>query len=217
MTNPGTRGRQLSHELRTPLNAILGNVELLLDGTTGPLSPEARACIGEIQAAGQQLLRQVQSLLLWSEARASEPALSGAALDLIGLVRQIVAGRAEIRPPDASLVVRGDRTWLTTMIVKVIELGAGTAAAPAVTLEAREDHAALSFSWPGFCSDQVAPLQIALIEAIADLHKGSVGLTTEGLCLYWAEARGGRVDAPGAMVGSVLPNGSSSDCSKRRA
>src|SRR5918994_5242073 len=51
--------RQLSHELRTPLNAILGNTELLLDGSSGPLSAQARACLGEVQTAGRQLLRQV--------------------------------------------------------------------------------------------------------------------------------------------------------------
>jgi His Kinase A (phospho-acceptor) domain len=56
--------RQLSHELRTPLNAILGNIELLLDGSAGPLSAQARACLGEIQLAGRDLLRQVQILLV---------------------------------------------------------------------------------------------------------------------------------------------------------
>lgn len=199
MANPGTRSHRLSHELRTPLNAILGNVELLLDGTTGPLSPDARACVGEIQAAGHQLLRQVRTLLLWSEAKASKAPPSGVPLDLIGLVRQIVAGEIQrplqVQPKGASLVVWGDPAWLTTMMVQVVELGA---AAPAITLEARPDHAALGFAWPGFCSDQAEPLQIALIEAIADLHGGSVGLTTDGLCLYWPEQRSGRVDGPGA-------------------
>jgi hypothetical protein len=218
MTNPGTRGRRLSHELRTPLNAILGNVELLLDGTTGPLSPDARACVGEIQAAGHQLLRQVQTLLLWSETTASKLALDGAPLDLIGLVRQIVAGEhqgpLQVQPNDASLMVRGDPAWLTTMMVKVVELGA--AATPAITLRAREDHAALGFSWPGFCPDQVAPPQIALIGAIADLHGASVGLTSDGLCLYWPDGQSGQVDAPGAAGRRESPNGSAQDCAQGR-
>ena len=41
---------QLGHELRTPLNAMLGNIELLLDGSAGPLAAPVRACIGDIQA-----------------------------------------------------------------------------------------------------------------------------------------------------------------------
>ena len=65
--------RQLSHELRTPLNAILGNVELLLDGSAGPLSAQARTCLGEIQVAGRRLLRQVELLLAWSELSAGRP------------------------------------------------------------------------------------------------------------------------------------------------
>jgi signal transduction histidine kinase len=54
---------RLCHDLRTPLNAILGNAELLLDGSVGPLSREARACVGDVQAAGEGILRQVQALL----------------------------------------------------------------------------------------------------------------------------------------------------------
>jgi His Kinase A (phospho-acceptor) domain len=86
--------RQLSHELRTPLNAILGNTELLLDGSSGPLSAQARACLGEVQAAGRQLLRQVQLLLAWSELCVSKPELAEYRVDLIALVREALTGDA---------------------------------------------------------------------------------------------------------------------------
>ena len=86
--------RQFGHELRTPLHAILGNVELLLDGTAGPLSTEARKCVGEIQTASRQLSRQVQTLLLWSELRAGDANSDGATLDLIALDPRRAGGGA---------------------------------------------------------------------------------------------------------------------------
>ncbi len=49
----------LSHELRTPANAILGHLELVLDGSAGPLSSELRGSLGEIQQAALQLSKQI--------------------------------------------------------------------------------------------------------------------------------------------------------------
>ena len=76
-TAPTTGTTALSHELRTPLNAILGNLGLLLDGSAGPLSSEARACLGDIQRGARQLLDRVQCLLdevdRASPARADQP------------------------------------------------------------------------------------------------------------------------------------------------
>src|SRR5262245_63812095 len=129
--------RQLSHELRTPLNAILGNAELLLDGSTGPLSAQARACLGEIQISGHRLLRQVQLLLAWSELGASRPKLAECRVDLIGLVREALtdARRESVRidPPDAALSIRGDRFWLHMLVAEIIALP--ERAVPTIALE----------------------------------------------------------------------------------
>ncbi|MGH6918224.1 MAG: histidine kinase dimerization/phospho-acceptor domain-containing protein, partial [Geminicoccaceae bacterium] len=85
---------QLSHELRTPLNAILGNIELLLDGSAGPLAAPVRACVGDIQVASRQLLRQLQPLLLLVQARTAGPPVTGLPIDLLALVRQAAADPA---------------------------------------------------------------------------------------------------------------------------
>ena len=85
---------QLSHELRTPLNAILGNIELLLDGSAGPLAAAVRACVGDIQVASRQLLRQLQPLLLLVQARTAGPPVAGLPIDLLALVRQAAADPA---------------------------------------------------------------------------------------------------------------------------
>ncbi len=60
----------LSHELRTPMNVILGHVDLLLSGDLGPLSPEARACLGDVQRAGVGLLEQIRQAIDCAEALA---------------------------------------------------------------------------------------------------------------------------------------------------
>ncbi|MGH6901834.1 MAG: histidine kinase dimerization/phospho-acceptor domain-containing protein [Geminicoccaceae bacterium] len=198
--------RQFGHELRTPLHAILGNVELLLDGTAGPLSTEARKCVGEIQTASRQLSRQVKTLLLWSELRASDAGSDGATLDLIALLRDLrAAARAAaltIEPPDARLVVHGDRFWLQTLVGEILELG-GAGNAPAIRLESRADGRSLDFSWR-HCAGEAVPLQVALIEAIAQIQGAAVALTSNGLSLYWPAARLPELDrasnAPGGAI-----------------
>ncbi len=57
----------LSHELRTPANAILGNVELLLSGSAGPLSSEMRSSLGEIQRAALDLSTQIGEAIACAE------------------------------------------------------------------------------------------------------------------------------------------------------
>ncbi|MGH6897545.1 MAG: sensor histidine kinase [Geminicoccaceae bacterium] len=195
MTGHRIDWRQFGHELRTPLNAILGNVELLLDGTAGPLSAEARKCLGEVQSASRQLSRQVQTLLLWSELRAGEARRDGATLDLIALLREVRAttraAAFTIEPPDARLVVHGDRFWLQTLIAEILDLGGApeSASEPAIRLESRAEGRSVDFSWRHFCAGEARPLQVALIEAIAQIQGAAAALTPDGLSLYWPSTR----------------------------
>jgi His Kinase A (phospho-acceptor) domain len=181
--------RQLSHELRTPLNAILGNTELLLDGSSGPLSAQARTCLGEVQAAGQRLLRQVELLLAWSELCASRPKLAECQVDLIKLVRAALTTRrtdaAQVEPPDARLLICGDRVWLEVLVAEIVALNGPHVAAPTVRLESPAGHRALRFAWSGFCVARTGALQIALIETIARLQGAEVALDPDGLSLLW--------------------------------
>ena len=195
---PGLGSPRLSHELRTPLNAILGNTELLLDGSAGPLSNAARACLGDIQAAGQRMLRQVQLLLDLCHAR-TRPAITEGALDLIELLRAAQAAAPpsgpgatlQVVPADACCLLRGDPRWLRALAAALVELHlsdgqvddpllvtVGECPAPAAA-------AALRLWWRHFDPDQVAALPIALIDAILDLHGGKVALTARGLQLDW--------------------------------
>jgi hypothetical protein len=181
--------RQLSHELRTPLNAILGNIELLLDGSVGPLSDQARACIGEAQVAGRQLLHQIRLLLAWSELSSSGTEPGGEPVDLIALVREALtierSGPTQIEPRDACLRISGDPFWLRMLVTEIVALCGAPDAAPTVRLESYAGHQALAFFWAGFCAERAGALRMALIEGIARLQGAVVAAKTDGLTLYW--------------------------------
>ena len=64
---------QMSHELRTPLNAVLGFAQLL--DNDDQLAPEQREQVGEILAAGRNLLRLINEILDLSNVDAGRVAL----------------------------------------------------------------------------------------------------------------------------------------------
>jgi His Kinase A (phospho-acceptor) domain len=149
---------QLSHELRTPLNAMLGNIELLLDGSAGPLSAPVRACVGDLQVASRQLLRQLQPLLLLVQARTAGAVASGPPIDLLALLRQAAAGSAPASPwcvaqgqdalprraaprlPEGRcLMMAGDPVWLGALAATLVDLhGASPQAAGPLSIDLTE-------------------------------------------------------------------------------
>jgi hypothetical protein len=185
--------RQLSHELRTPLNAILGNVELLLDGSAGPLSAEARTCIGEIQVAGRALLHQVRLLLAWSELSAGRTTPRDEAVDLIALVREAAvvasAGPAQIEPHDACLRISGDPFWLRVLVAEVLALPGAPDAAPTIRLQSAAGDCAIRFVRPGFCAELAGALRMALIESIARRLGAVTAAGPDGVTLRWPAER----------------------------
>jgi hypothetical protein len=193
--------RQLSHELRTPLNAILGNAELLLDGSTGPLSTQARACLGEIQVAGRALLRHVRLLLAWSELCAGRPRLAECRVDLIALIREALADTSpavvRIEPHDATLPISGDRFWLHMLVAEIIALPTPSSAAPTLAFARSADAHTLRFTWPDFGAAQTDALHRALIEGIARLQGAAVVSYPDGLSLCWPLQR---LDWSGAIA-----------------
>ncbi len=81
----------MSHELRTPLNAVIGFADALLSGGHGELPPNQRRTVGEIQAAGRQLLALVNDILDLSKIEAGRLELSRSVLDLATPVRDACA------------------------------------------------------------------------------------------------------------------------------
>jgi phospho-acceptor domain-containing protein len=209
---------QLSHELRTPLNAILGNIELLLDGSVGPLAAPVRTCVGDIQVASRQLLRELQPLLLLVQARTAGAPDAGPPLDLLALVRQAAADRASgsdrqvalhedaatgrdgPRLPDGiRLMVVGDPVWLGALAAALVDLHtrAKTREPLSIGLERLGDRSgccargvAMRVSWPGLEPRAVSPLPLALIDAVLTLHGGRIrSLSSDGLRLDLPSAR----------------------------
>jgi hypothetical protein len=199
--------RQLSHELRTPLNAILGNAELLLDGSSGPLSAQARASLGEIQVAGRALLRHIRLLLAWSELCAGRPRLAECRVDLLALIREALADPrpdvVRIEPHYATLPIWGDRFWLHMLVAEIIALPSPSGAVPTLTLARSAGAQTLRFTWPDFGGAQTDALQRALIEGIARLQGAAVVPYPDGLSLRWPLQRLDRSEAiaPGSAQG----------------
>jgi His Kinase A (phospho-acceptor) domain len=190
---------RLCHDLRTPLNAILGNAELLLDGSAGPLSSEARACLGDIQTAAGRMMRHVQALLELCRAR-SRPALtSDCGVDLLALLAAVTpvtqsSVALRIEPAGACFVVRGDATWLRLLagVLAELYLGDGPQRGPLHVQVERGTPGSgglLRLWWVDLHPHQMPALPLALTDAILDLHNGELSLTPGGLLLYWPACR----------------------------
>ena len=189
--------QQLGHELRTPLNAMLGNIELLLDGSAGPLAAPVRACVGDLQMASRQLLRQA--------AAGSAPASQWCAAQ----GQDALPRRAAPRLPEGRcLMMAGDPVWLGALAATLVDLhGASPQAAGPLSIDLTELGEApggepgeqpvgtggtvLRAFWPGLEPAAVSPLPLALIDAVLALHGGRIrSLDADGL----------RLDLPGASV-----------------
>jgi signal transduction histidine kinase len=52
-----------AHEVRTSLNHVCGGVELVLEGATGPLPPDARAALDDVALAARHMFATTDALL----------------------------------------------------------------------------------------------------------------------------------------------------------
>ncbi|MEW5982300.1 MAG: hybrid sensor histidine kinase/response regulator [Acidobacteriota bacterium] len=84
------------HDLRSPLTAILGNVELLDMKAGGTAHPDVVRVIGELGAAGNQMLRIVNSVLDVGKLEAGRMRLRLTECDVAGIVREALANLAPL-------------------------------------------------------------------------------------------------------------------------
>jgi signal transduction histidine kinase len=80
----------VSHELRTPLTSMHGYVELLLDKSGDPLTPEQRSFLATVQRGSTRLEGLINDLLLTAQLRSGRLELHTTNADLAEIARQAI-------------------------------------------------------------------------------------------------------------------------------
>jgi GAF domain-containing protein len=116
--------QNVSHELRTPLTFIKGYVDLLIDGSMGPLTEAQREALGIIAEKTNLLSRLVGDIVTLQ--RIDRGTLAFEAVDIVGLARisvqgfQLTATRSgleiTLEDPGGPLLVWGDRERLSQVL-----------------------------------------------------------------------------------------------------
>jgi len=116
--------QNVSHELRTPLTFIKGYVDLLIDGSMGPLTEAQREALRIIAEKTNLLSRLVGDIVTLQ--RIDRGTLAFEAVDIVGLARisvqgfQLTATRSgleiTLEDPGGPLLVWGDRERLSQVL-----------------------------------------------------------------------------------------------------
>lgn len=197
----------VSYELRTPLTTIIGYADLLERGDEG-LSERARAYMGSVRAAAQQLGRSIDDVLDIAQIDAGEMALDLEDVDVGPLLQDAMArwrrlaegGGIELVVAAGAGVglIRADQRRLAQVLDHLIQNGVRqTPAGGTVTLAAERAHGEVRLSvndtgrgipfhvqahiFDRFIGrDQGGPgLGLALVKALVELHGGWVALESE--------------------------------------
>lgn len=188
----------LGHELRTPLNAILGYVELMLDGSAGPLDASGREYCGHIQDAGRRLGDLVAALVLIGEHGAPGDDKSRE-VDVLAPLCEALAGEdgrmLDLEPPGAMLGICGgercrDRlALLGRLLAPLVAAGRGAR----LTLRCRDDAdvvLTLAFGRPLCGGDGEGRVALALARHLLAARGGLARIDPKGaLELVWPAER----------------------------
>lgn len=97
----------MSHELRTPLNAIIGFSEMMNSGYFGPLNPNQKERIYDINLCGNHLLQLITDILEFSKGDAGKLELIEEKVNLSELINESVRiMKGKIKTKDIDLMVR---------------------------------------------------------------------------------------------------------------
>jgi signal transduction histidine kinase len=81
----------VSHELRTPLTSVTGDVELLLEGSGGPLTEAPRESLGMLQRNAEGLVKLIDALLDISRIEAGRVVRQRTPLDLVPRIQGVAS------------------------------------------------------------------------------------------------------------------------------
>ena len=118
----------VSHELRTPLTSILGYLELMQDGSVGPIPPDQQDVLDAVQRNSGRLLELVEDLLTVSRLEGNALLLASEPVDLRTIVSSAVsavglAGRSltlSWDAPDAEVTILGDAAQLRRVVSQLL-------------------------------------------------------------------------------------------------
>lgn len=144
----------VSHELRTPLTSIIGYLELMIEGSFGPINEEQAEALDVVLRNGDRLLELINEILQLArlERDRDEPRLPVVLMEVVERVREAVAIRAAdagvelvVEDPGEVLVVPGDAHQLEMAISNLATNGVKfTPAGGRVTVRvSRRDGAAV--------------------------------------------------------------------------
>jgi signal transduction histidine kinase len=80
-----------SHELRTPLNGIIGLAESLIDGVTGPLSPQTNQQLALVVSSGRRLANLVNDILDFAKLESHQLKLKVQPVNLHSITEVVIA------------------------------------------------------------------------------------------------------------------------------
>lgn len=120
----------ISHDLKTPLTAILGYAELVEDQVAGPLSPEYRGYMGQIERATRRLEGMVNDLLDFARMDAGTFQLRPEQADLGAAVQEVVESlqplaeeahvRLGVELPDEPLALTMDAPRIQRVVTNLV-------------------------------------------------------------------------------------------------
>ncbi|SDC36275.1 PAS fold-containing protein [Geodermatophilus telluris] len=210
----------VSHELRTPMTGILGNLEVLLDGEAGPLTPLQALMLATVERESQRLRRLIEDLLTTAHLDSGGlVVLDDADVDLAAVAAaaaQEVAGqltrRGQRLVPDLTgpAWVRGDAGGLRGVIAELLSNAAKVSPeGAAVRLSCGPDRGEVLVAVAD-CGPGIPEVELPHVfdRFYRTAHAGAQALPGTGLGLslvaHTVAAHGGTVSAESGPQGAVF-------------
>ena len=197
----------MSHELRTPLNSILGFTDVILQGYSGPLTPDQQHQLGIVRDSSLHLLELINDVLDISRIEAGQLRLEIGPVDLPDLLRRrVLAFEAQAAAKGLGLEcrigadvggIRSDAKRVSQIIANLVANAVKFTERGGVAVEARAADGTVvievSDTGPGIAADQLPRLFTAFeqLEASGRSKEGTgLGLA---ISRHLARALGGDI------------------------
>jgi len=119
----------VSHELRTPLTSIKGYVELVLDGTMGPITESQRKCLEIAEDNIKRLKRLIESMLDLSKIERGELEMNMEEIGIKHFVEKILSSLKPLADEKninmnhdvEDIAIKGDKDRIAQVLTNLVE------------------------------------------------------------------------------------------------